>query len=389
MERILTLKAKAQIGPSDGILLAVVIVLIMVGLQMVYSSSFGYALTAYNDASYLAVRQALSAAIGFILLLIFSKIDYHLWRDLSLAGMVLSIIALIAVHLPLIGINSYGATRWIRLGPLPPVQPSEFIKLPMIIYISAWLTGRGDKLRDFSAGLVPFVVLMGLVGGLIMLQPDLGTTVTILLAAGALFFIAGASLRHLLLLVAIAAVAGLLMIFGAEYRTSRMESFLDPWKDPQGKGFHIIQSLVALGSGGISGLGLGESRQKFFYVPGSHTDAIFAIIGEELGFIGVVGVMALFAILLYRGFRLSLRAPDQFGVLLGSGITFWFAFQILINIGGITKSIPFTGIPLPFLSYGGSALAINLAAVGILINLSKHAVDGGPTLWQRLLERKK
>lgn len=387
MERMMSLKGRAQTGQPDRLLLAVVGVLLMVGLQMVYSSSFGYALTAYDDAAYLALRQALWAALGFALLLVCSRVDYRIWRDLSLVGMVLSILALIAVHLPVIGWSSYGATRWLRLGPLPPIQPSEFIKLPMIIYISAWLTGRGDKLREFSAGLAPFVVLMGLVGGLIMLQPDLGTTVTILLTASALFFIAGASLRHLLILMAVAAVAGVLLVVGAEYRSGRIESFLDPWKDPQGKGFHIIQSLVAFGSGGFWGLGLGASRQKFFYVPGSHTDAIFAILGEELGFIGVLVVIALFSILLYRGFRLAFRAPDQFGVLLASGITFWFAFQILINIGGITKSIPFTGIPLPFLSYGGSALAINMAAVGILLNISRLSPEGGPPIWQRLRER--
>lgn len=384
MEKVLSLKAKAPAGRPDRLLLAVVGVLLMVGLEMVYSASFGYALSAYNDAAYLALRQALWAMVGFSLLLVLSRVDYHLWRDLSLVGMALSVLALIAVHLPGLGVSSYGATRWLRLGPLPPIQPSEFVKLPMIIYVSAWLTGRGDKLRDFSAGLVPFVVLIGLVGGLIMLQPDLGTTVTILLTATALFFIAGASFKHLLILLGIAAVAGLLLVVGTEYRSGRIESFLDPWKDPQGKGFHIIQSLVAFGSGGFWGLGLGASRQKFFYVPGSHTDTIFAILGEELGFIGVVVVMALFAILLYRGFRLAFRSPDQFGVLLASGITLWFAFQILINIGGVTKSIPFTGIPLPFLSYGGSALAINLAAVGILLNISKQCGEGGPTIWQRL-----
>lgn len=383
MNRVLSLRAKAPLGPPDRLLLAVVGVLLMIGLEMVYSSSFGYALTAYNDAAYLALRQALWAIVGFALLLLFSRIDYHIWRDLSLVAMVLSVLALIAVHLPGLGVTSYGATRWIRLGPLPPLQPSEFAKLPTIIYISAWLTGRGDKLRDLSAGLAPFVAVMGLMGGLIMLQPDLGTTMLILLTATALFFVAGASLRHLLILAAIAAVAGTLLILGAEYRTGRIESFLDPWKDPQGKGFHIIQSLMAFGSGGFWGLGLGASRQKFFYVPGSHTDAIFAILGEELGFIGVVVVMALFAVLAYRGFRLAFTAPDQFGALLAAGISFWFTFQTLINIGGITKSIPFTGIPLPFLSYGGSALAISLAAVGILLNISKQS-GKGPSLWQAI-----
>lgn len=387
MQRALTMKAKLQMGQPDRLLLGVVGVLLMVGLQMVYSSSFGYALAAYNDAAYLALRQALWAVVGFALLLVFARVDYRIWKQLSLIGMVLSVLALIAVHLPVIGVSNYGATRWLRLGPLPPIQPSEFIKLPMIIYISAWLTGREEKLQNFSAGVAPFILLMGMVGGLIMLQPDLGTTITILLTAMALFFVAGASLRHVLILAAIAIVAGLFLIVGAQYRADRIDSFLNPWGDPTGKGFHIIQSLLAFGSGGFWGLGLGASRQKFFYVPGSHTDAIFAIIGEELGFIGVVGVMALFAFLLIRGFRLSFRAPDQFGAFLACGITFWFAFQILINIGGITKSIPFTGIPLPFLSYGGSALAVNLAAIGILLNISKQCSEGGPTIWQRLQGR--
>ncbi|MDO8691585.1 MAG: putative lipid II flippase FtsW [Dehalococcoidia bacterium] len=387
MQRTLAMKGKLQTGEPDRHLLAAVAVLLMVGLQMVYSSSFGYALVTYNDAAYLAIRQGLWAIVGFALLLLFARLDYHLWKELSLAGMIISVVALIAVHLPVIGVSSYGATRWLRLGPLPPIQPSEFIKLPMIVYVSAWLTGRDDKLQNFSASVAPFVVMMGLVGGLIMLQPDLGTTVTILLTAMALFFVAGASLRHVFILLGIALIAGLLLVVGAQYRTDRLMSFLNPWDDPLGKGFHIIQSLLAFGSGGFWGLGLGASRQKFFYVPGSHTDAILAIIGEELGFVGVVGVMALFAFLLYRGFRLSFRAPDQFGVLLASGITFWFAFQILINIGGITKSIPFTGIPLPFLSYGGSALAINLAAVGILLNISKQCTDGGPSVLQRLQGR--
>jgi cell division protein FtsW len=370
MQRIM--QAKAAEGKPDRLLLVVVLALLMIGLQMVYSASFGYALVAYNDAAYLALRQALWAVAGFTLLVIFSRLDYHVWKDLSLAAMVISVLLLIAVHAPGLGVSSYGATRWIRLGPLPAIQPSEFIKLPIIIYISAWLAGRGSKLKEFSAGLIPFIVIMGLVGGLIMLQPDLGTTILILLTATCLFFISGASLRHLLILAAVATIAGALLIFGAEYRFGRIEAFLDPWQDPKGKGFHIIQSLVAFGSGGLGGVGLGASRQKFFYVPGSHTDAIFAILGEELGFIGGLVVLALFAILIYRGFRLAFSAPDDFGVLLAVGITSWFGLQTIINIGGITKLIPFTGIPLPFLSYGGSALVASLAAVGILLNISKH-----------------
>ncbi len=387
MHRALNMKSRLQTGQTDRYLLAVVGVLLMVGMQMVYSASFGYALVEYDDAAYLALRQGLWGIVGFALLLFFWKVDYQHWRTLSLIGIVLSVLALIAVHLPVIGVTSYGAQRWIRLGPLPPIQPSEFVKLPIIIYVSAWLTGREEKLQNFSASVAPFILMMGMIGGLIMLQPDLGTTVTIVLTSMALFFIAGASLRHIFILAGIALVAGILLIIGAQYRADRFDSFLNPWADPTGKGFHIIQSLLAFGSGGFWGLGLGASRQKFFYVPGSHTDAIFAILGEELGFIGVVGVMALFAFLLYRGFRLSFLAKDQFGAFLATGITFWFAFQTLINIGGITKSIPFTGIPLPFLSYGGSALANNLAAIGILLSISRQCKEGGPSVLQRLQGR--
>jgi cell division protein FtsW len=232
-------------------------------------------------------------------------------------------------------------------------------------------------------GLVPFVVLVGMVGGLILLEPDLGTTIVIVLTMLTLFFVAGASLTHLLALFMTGGVAVSLLIVAGDYRADRIFAFMAAEDEPGGRGFHVLQLLIALGSGGIGGLGLGASRQKFFYVPGAHTDGVFAIIGEELGFIGAVVVIVLFGALVFRGLRVMLHARDDFGALLAVGVTTWIAFQALINMGGITRSIPLTGIPLPFLSYGGSALAAVLAGVGILLSISRYGTG------QKYMERER
>jgi cell division protein FtsW len=257
------------------------------------------------------------------------------------------------------------------------VQPSEFAKLALIVYVSAWLTSHKREVKSFAMGFVPFVLLVGLVAGLVMLEPDMGTTLIIVLTMVTLFFVAGGSLTHVSALVPIGAVMGGLLILAGEYRLDRLFAFTSAEEDPGGRGFHILQLLIALGSGGIHGLGIGASRQKFFYVPGSHTDGIFAIIGEEMGFIGAVLVIALFALLIYRGFRAVTNARDDFGALLTVGVVSWIAYQTLINIGGITRSIPLTGVPLPFLSYGGSALAALLAGIGIVLSVSRYGRDKG------------
>ncbi|MBI2849048.1 MAG: putative lipid II flippase FtsW [Chloroflexi bacterium] len=380
-----TVFPEAAVSRLDYTLLGVVLVLLVLGLQMVYSSSLGFALSQYNDATYLVVKQGMWAVAGGVLLLIAMKVDYHRWRTYSVLGMFMALGILVLIFIPGIGVSFYGASRWLKLGPLPPFQPSEFVKLATILYVSVWLVGRGERLKDLSAGLVPFVLMVGLVGGLILLQPDMGTAILIVLVTCTLFFTAGASLRHVLILAAVGIVAGVALTIGVEYRHTRFEAFLDPWKDPKGYGFQIIQSLVAFGSGGLGGIGLGASRQKFFYIPAPHTDAIFAIIGEELGFIGSMIVMVLFAALAYKGFRIALKAPDDLGKLFATGITCLLIFQALINIGGITKSIPFTGITLPFISYGGSSLAISMASIGILLNIAKHS--SGDTVRERRKRR--
>jgi cell division protein FtsW len=254
-----------------------------------------------------------------------------------------------------------------------PFQPSEFAKLAMIIYISAWLASYRRDLTSFASGFAPFIFAVGVVAALIMMEPDTGTTAVLVATTVALFFIAGGSVVHVVTLGSTALVTGVLLILAEGYRADRLVAFTSAEADPGGIGFQTLQLLIALGSGGLEGLGLGVSRQKFFYIPGAHTDGIFAIIGEEAGFIGVIVIIGLFAYLIYRGVRVAMKAHDDFGSYLAMGVVCWIAFQALVNIGGITRSIPLTGIPLPFLSYGGSSLIMVMAGVGVLLSVSRYS----------------
>jgi cell division protein FtsW len=357
---------------ADYVLLGTVAVLVMVGLQALYSASFAMAMAEYNDPAYFIVRQLIFAVPGALLMLACWRIPFPVWRRLAFPLALLGGGAVLMVLIPGVGVNVYGAQRWIQVGPLPALQPSEFVKLALIIYLAAWLADRPDQIRSVSKGFVPFGIIVVVMVVPILLQPDLGTTTVIAVTAIVLFYLAGAPSTFMMAIFGgIAALTPLLL--AASYRRSRLEAFLDPWKDPLGNGFHIIQSLIAIGSGGLTGLGFGSSRQKFFYVFGSHSDAIFAIIAEELGFVGTIVVISLFVLLGVRGFRTAARCPDRFGALLAAGITTWLCLQAFINIGGITRTIPFTGIPLPFISYGGSALMATFCAVGILLNISRTA----------------
>ncbi len=367
-------------GQPDYLLALVVALLVGLGLLAVYSASMAIGLADYNNVNYFVVRQAAGAVIGAIMLVVFARIDYHTLKRWSPLIMLVALMGLVIVLIPHVGYSSNGASRWIVLGPLPELEPSEFTKLALVIYIAAWLSSKRDAVQQFSLGVVPFVLMVGLVGGLIMLEPDFGTTLVVVLTTSTMFFVGGAALKHLLTLGLSGAAAGLLLIAVEGYRSNRMLSFFaDPRSDPEGKGFHILQLLIALGSGGLHGLGIGASRQKFFYVPGAHTDGIFAIVGEETGFIGACIVIFLFVILVYRGLRASIEAPDDFGSLLAVGITCWIAFQAIINIGGITRSIPLTGIPLPLMSYGSSALIAVMSALGILLSISRYGRQGSRT----------
>ncbi len=364
-------------GP-DYALIAVLAVLLAIGLITIYSSSYALGYAQFDDANYFAKRQAVFTAVGAVVMVIAMQIDYRILRHLSLLVMLATLLALAAVLIPGLGVEQNGAQRWIALGPLPPLQPSEFAKLAMLIYMAAWLASKGEVVKDFSLGVVPFVGMVGLVAALIMLEPDLGTTIMIAVITGTLFFVAGARIKHVAALAASGVLAAVVLIASGDYRAQRILSFTQAESDPEGLGFHTLQLLVAFGSGGLTGLGLGVSRQKFFYVPGSHTDGALAIVGEELGFIGVTVVLVLFAVLLWRGLRIARRAPDRFGSLLVVGVLTWIAFQLVINVGGVTRSIPLTGIPLPFLSYGGSATLSLMAALGVLLSVSRYAAIEDP-----------
>ena len=369
--------ARLRASNPDYFIMAAVGVLVLMGLLAVYSSSFALGLLEFGDANYFVVRQVMFAIGGATAMYLLMKSDYRRLRLVSPLLMLAAIVGLFAVLVPGIGVERNGADRWIYVGgPIPPLQPSEFAKLALVIYMAAWLAGRGDNIKTLWLGFFPCVLLVGFVAGLIMMEPDFGTTVVIVLTTMTMVFVAGASLKHLAAFGGMAGVVAAMLVLSGDYRADRIIAFRNPGSDPQGIGFHVRQLEIALGSGGWDGLGLGASRQKFFYVPGAHTDGIFAIIGEELGFIGCAVVIALFAVLLARGFRVVFRARDDFGSLLAVGIVSWIAYQALINVGGISRTLPLTGIPLPFVSYGGSALLSMLAGVGILLSVSRYGVDG-------------
>ena len=373
-----------EANSPDWLLIGAVIALTVIGLVFVFSASVAVGQQLFGDPRYFAVRQLTGAVVGLIAFVALARFDYQRLRTWSPLILLIAIIALVAVLMPGIGVEQNGARRWMQIGPLPPVQPSEFAKLAVAIYVAAWLASRGPAIRHVTLGVVPFAVMVGFFGFLIMAEPDLGTALVIVIVAGAMFFIAGAALRHILALTAVGGgvLFGIIAIAG--YGLDRFTSFVAAESDPQASGFQTLQLLIALGSGGPTGVGIGESRQKFLYVPSAHTDGVFAIIGEEAGFVGALLVMGLVGFLVYRGARIAARTSDPFGMLLATGIVTWIALQAFFNIGGVTRTIPLTGIPLPFISFGSSALIATLAAAGVLVSISRFArQDEGPAWLQR------
>lgn len=356
-------------GKFDHLLLIVVLALICIGIVMVYSASAFTAARYYGDASYFFQRELLWIALGLIVMLFMMRIDYRLWRKLSLPGMAI-ILPLLIVVLKF-GTMTYGASRWLSIGSFFSFQPSELTKLVLSLYIADWLARKGQQVGTFLYGLAPFVILVGIVLGLVLLENDMGTAIIIAAFATAMFFSAGANIVQFLLALG---CGGLIFLREAlkGYRYYRITGFLDPFKDVTGINLQLYQSLLALGSGGWFGLGLGASRQKTGYLPFPFTDSIFPILGEELGFLGCAVVVILFLILAFRGFRLARRTPDIYGSLLATGITTWLIVQAMINIGANTGTIPYTGVPLPFISFGGSSLIISLAGIGVLLNISRY-----------------
>lgn len=356
----------------DYILLAAVGTLVLLGLVMVYSASFMRAYASTGDQLYFTWRQMSAAMIGTGALLAAQRIDYRIWRRFSVHLMAGTLFLLVlTLILPASMTEANGARSWIRVGVFS-MQPSEIAKLTMVIYFADWLSRRGEKLTNVTYGLAPFALMLGVVCGLVMLGRDLGTTIMLVVIAGMVYFAAGANLLHIIgaSIVAGSAFWGLINI--AAYRQERIAAWIDPFAHYQGAGYQPVHALYALGSGGLFGVGIGQARQKFFWLPEAHTDAIFAIIGEEFGLIGTLFVVTCFLVIAYRGMRIAGRTSDPFAALLATGITCWLVFQALINIAVVTTLIPFTGLTLPFISYGGTSLAVCMAAAGILLNISRH-----------------
>lgn len=347
--------------------------LLIIGLIMISSASVVSSYERFGNNNYFLIRQILNAFIGTVLLVFFYFVDYKFWKKVSFTLLAFTIVLLFLVFL--IGVEYGGAKRWLTLGSFF-LQPTEVAKLVYILYLAAWLENRGEKIKNLQTGLVPFVLMTGLIGVLTILQPDFGTAMVITLTAFFMYVIAGAGLKQILILGSGGLVAVWFLIKSSAYRFTRLSVFLNPSADAKGIGYHINQALLAIGSGGIFGLGFGLSRQKYNYLPEPMGDSIFAIIAEEIGFLRAVVIILLFLLVAYRGYMIARGAGDTFGRLVAFGITSWLTIQVAINIAAMLSLIPLTGIPLPFISYGGSSLITSMAGIGILLNISKSSSKG-------------
>lgn len=358
--------SKQQKPGADLWIAVFAILLSMFGLLMIFESSNVSAFRDFSDKFHYVREQGMSLLVSTVALFITARIPYKRYYELSVPLLLAAIISLFAVFLPGLGVNSLGASRWIRIGGFG-FQPSELTKLAMIIYLSAWLSEKEKK--RFGA----FLILMGLIVGLVLLQPDLGTAVILSAIFLTIYFLSGAPLRHVGLLLPAFLCAGILLVMIAPYRFARLQTFFNPDADPLGSSYHVRQILISLGSGGFWGVGLGSSMQKYQYLPEASTDSIFAIMAEEFGFIGSALFIFVSASFLYKIFQVARNAPDEVSFLLASGILTFFACQYIINLGSMVVLFPLTGVPLPFISFGGTHLLISFIAVGILLNISRHS----------------
>lgn len=353
------------------LLLISVLAISIFGIIMIYSASYIWAEYKYNDSFKFVKNQGLFFIIGIFLMFIISKIDYKLYYKYANKILITCFILLILVLIPGVGTVRNGSRSWFGIGSFG-IQPSEAAKLGLIIFVSKYLNNNENSMKQIKAGVLPILFITLLMFGIIMLQPDFGTGTILVMSIIGLMFVGGVDFKFFLKigLVGVGGVVGLILI--APYRLARILSFLDPWKDPLGSGFQIIQSLYAIGPAGLFGMGLGNSIQKHFYLPEPQTDFIFSIISEELGFLGIIIVVTLFLIIIISGFKVSKRSNNLFGKYLAFGITFQMAFQALLNLMVVVGLIPVTGVTLPFLSYGGSSLLITLCSIGILLNISRN-----------------
>ena len=357
-------------------LLVAVLALVAIGVVMVYSASSVRALLSSNDPARYGIAQAVFAAVGLSAMVVMSRIDFRVYRYFAIPAYVGALVLLALVLVPSIGFEAGGSRRWLQLPVIGNFQPAEVAKLAIILYLAHWLDRRGRAAHGLRGGLIPFALLVAPGFLLIAAEPDLGTAGIYVVAAMSVFFMSGASLVGFVAMAGAVAAAAVVFVSRTPYQLARVTTFLDPERDPLGAGYNAMQALMALAMGGLAGVGLGASRQKYLYLPAPSTDFIYAIIGEEWGLIGTLIVLVLFLVIAWQGYRIAVHAPDTFSGLLAAGITTWLVVQAVINMMVVTALWPVTGVPLPFISYGGTALIINLVAVGILLSISREAQTG-------------
>jgi cell division protein FtsW len=357
-------------APPDTLLFFAVASLVAIGLVMIFSASSAVALLEHHDVAYYVKRQLVWLVVGLVIAYGAYRLDYHHLKRWAPYVLVLAVLGLVAVLVPHVGFSVNGARRWIGASSIS-FQPSEFAKLALVIYLAAMLATRGERIVSLVRGLFPLCIPVALMAVLVLKEPDMGTTSLLVMIAFAMFFSAGARITHLFAILLATTPAVIVELLASPYQRARIFAFLNPWKDPQNTGFHIVQSLLALGSGGIFGMGLGDSRAKFFYLPEQYTDFIFSILGEELGLIGALAVVILFIVFGYRAIKIAIASPDRFGFFLAIGCCAIVVIQAFVNIGVVTSSWPVTGVPLPFISFGGSSLVVNLIAVALIANVGR------------------
>lgn len=345
------------------------IALLAIGLLMVFSASSEASRNEFGNSYHFILRQGIFALLGLMGMAVLMNINYRIWGKYSAA--ILGVVVVLLVAVLLVGTSTKGGKRWISFG-FFQLQPSELAKMGLIIFLSYSLSKNAHKLNKFWTGFIPYIGVIGAIDLLIILENHFSATVIVTLSALTVLFVAGARIRHFLYIGAPVAALGVIAVALEPYRLARVTSFLDPWADPLGAGWQIINSLLAIGSGGMFGLGLGKSRQKFSYIPEPHNDFIFSILCEEMGFLGALIVVILFAVLVWRGIVIATRAPDRFGGFMVTGLISIIAIQTILNFAVVTSSMPVTGMPLPFFSYGGTAMLVNMAEVGLILNVSRY-----------------
>jgi cell division protein FtsW len=364
-----------KIAKCDQVVLLIVTALTCCGVVMVFSASAVMADKRYGDAFYFLKRQGGFAAVGMVVMFVVMGIDYHVWKKLAGWALLCSLLLLVVVLVPGLGGSAGGASRWIALPAGFRFQPSEMAKIALILFMAYSLEKKGERVRALGAGFVSYMIVLVLLLLLLLKQPDLGTAVTLFLVAFAMLFVAGVRLSYIVSVILLSLPFLYYLVAGVAYRRRRFMAFLDPWQDPRNSGFQIIQSWLALGSGGLFGQGLGAGKQKLFYLPEAHTDFILAVIGEELGFVGVTVIISLFAVLVQRTLCIAMAARDTFGRFLALGIGVLVGIEAVFNIGVVTGLFPTKGLALPFVSYGGSSLVVSLFAMGVLLSISSETND--------------